>query len=507
MFLGLFSFYIAFSSGSSAGQGYTGEETQAANSILTHVDAWRKGVPSPPMLWSRHGPLPILFDVPFVALGKFFVSPDFTMCFEPALITAALVTLVFLWLRKLTSLGMSLLIALIGGLGTMLWPYAYIGLEPKQSFFVLLAGYLGLACGPVRGWTRVLLFAVVCGIAVSLKSTGVVLFPAVAWLLYVQFGESWRSRRSEIAAVIVVIGVIWATNAWGRNLFWAALGGGWSRLRPLLINSPLLFFANVIGIFGSPTKGLLLYAPVLLLSLYAIPRTFRTHRRTAIFVLLLVAGVVFQMAMLRAFADEVWGSRYAHTMIAPLLVLIGAARPEGFEWRRQAPLIALGVLGVIISFLGSLYYYGVLHVATMDAGQNTLETLAGDSVWNAIRFHSRLLDVWLHGGAGPVWWTPRHIWMYEPPPGAPPWKEIDLRRLCEPQSILLKSIRKGQMTPLSGCYLLSLITGVLLIGFSVRAAFQEGRRNIRRPAGAIAGSATSLEAAATARREPDLDRT
>ena len=507
LFLGLSSFYVAFSSGSSVGQGYTGEEARSAERILTRLDALRKGVPAPPMLWSRHGPLPILFDVPFVAVGKFVVSPDFTMCLEPALVTAAIAALIFLWLSKLTSPGMSLLIALIGALGTMLWPYAYIGLEPKQSFFVLLAGYLGLACGPVRGWPRVLAFAGVCGIAVSLKSTGVVLFPGIAWLIYVQFGEDRRPRRSEVAAVVVIMGVIWAANAYGRNLFWAPLGGGWSRLRPLLADSPLLFFANVLGIFGSPTKGLFLYAPVLLLSLYAIPRAFRTQRGTAVFVVLVLSGVVFQMAMLRAFADEVWGSRYAHTMIAPLLVLIGVARPAGFTWRRETPLVALGALGVVISFLGALYYYGVLHAATMQAGQNTLEALAGDPVWHAVRFHARLFDAWLNRGPGPVWWTPAHIWMYEPPAGTPPWKAIDLRGYCEPQSVLLNAIHKGSMLPHTGFYAISLAAGVLLLGLAVWGAFRESRAKSRRTVEAIAASATSLEAAASVRCEPDLDRT
>jgi hypothetical protein len=41
----------------------------------------------------------------------------------------------------------------------MLWPYAYIGLEPKQSFFVLFAGYLALANGKIRTWPRLILFS------------------------------------------------------------------------------------------------------------------------------------------------------------------------------------------------------------------------------------------------------------------------------------------------------------------------------------------------------------
>src|SRR5436309_10919392 len=66
LFIGLAGLYIALSPGSIAGMGYTGEEIRSADRMLTILDAWRKAVPAPPMVWSRHGPLPVLFDIPFV---------------------------------------------------------------------------------------------------------------------------------------------------------------------------------------------------------------------------------------------------------------------------------------------------------------------------------------------------------------------------------------------------------------------------------------------------------
>lgn len=112
----------------------------------------------------------MLFDLPFLKLGKFLVSPDFMLSFQPALLTAALVTILFLWLRKLCSPGMSLFLTLTAAFGTMLWPYAYISLETEQSFSVLLAGYLALAGGAIRSWPRPPLFAITCGLALSVKS-------------------------------------------------------------------------------------------------------------------------------------------------------------------------------------------------------------------------------------------------------------------------------------------------------------------------------------------------
>src|ERR1035438_4924129 len=84
-----------------------------------------------------------------------------------------------------------------------------------------------------------------------------------------------------------------------------------------LADSAFQVFANAIGVFGSPTKGLFVYAPVLLLSLYAVPRAFRGHRHIAIFALLVTGGTLALICLLITPADDVWGSRYMHVAIAP----------------------------------------------------------------------------------------------------------------------------------------------------------------------------------------------
>src|SRR5215469_13571527 len=210
LFLGLSGIYICLSSGSIAGQGYTAEEIDSGLRMLSVTTAWMKGHPVPPMVWSRHGPLPVLFDLPFLKLGKRIVSPDFMLSFQPGLLTAGLITVLFLWLRKICSPAMSLFLSLTAAFGTMLWPYAYISLETKQSFFIFLAGYLALAGGKIRTWPRRLLFATVCGLAISLKATGIVLLPVIAYLLYVQFSGDWRSQRTNILISVLIIGAVWA---------------------------------------------------------------------------------------------------------------------------------------------------------------------------------------------------------------------------------------------------------------------------------------------------------
>jgi hypothetical protein len=463
--LGLCGCYLSLSPASMVGQGYTIEDMQSGLRMLAILNAWLKGFPRPPMLWSRHGPVPVLFDLPFIKIGKIFVSPDFALSFESVLLTAALLTVLFLWLRKVCSPGMSLLLTLTGAFGTMLWPYAYIGLETKQSFFLLLAGYLGLAEGRIRSWPRLLLFAATCGLVITVKSTGFTLVPAIAYLGYLQFRNDWWLRRTQVLAAILLIGGIWATGALGRNLYWGPRGGGANSLRPWMIDSPLQFFTNAIGIFGSPTKGLFVYAPVLLLALYAIPRALRSHRQITIFTLLVTGGTVAFLSLLAFPADEVWGSRYMHVAIAPLLVCIGAAWPC-FQWRRGVPLVVLAAIGIVISFLGAFYYYGQLGSVATHAGQNTMEWITSDRHWNHVAFNARLFRIWLEGGTAPVVWTPEHVWVWSPPPDAQPWRGVDLREYCQPQSFMLRLwgvSKSGTIQMIFRMCQGSLVAGVLLL--------------------------------------------
>ncbi len=474
LLLGLFASFLAFAPGTTNGRGYVYEERDASLSILTSFNAWVKGRPVPPITWTRHGPLPLLLDLPFVKIGKFFISPDFVLSLEPVLLTAALVTVLYVWLRNLSTPGMSLLLTLIGAFGTMLWPYAYIGLETKQSFFVFLAGYLALAKGKIRMWPQLVLFSVISGLAISVKSTGIVLGPAIAYLVYVQFRGDWRSRWKEALTVCSIITGIWILSVIGWRLFWDPRGGGVRAFQEWMTSSPFQFFTNAIGMFGSPNKGFFIFAPVLLLTVYIIPRTLGTHREITIYALIVTACIMAFLSTLVITADELWGQRFLHVAVAPLLLLIGAAWPR-FEWRKHVVLLLLGCIGVAISFLGAFFYYGERPDASEAAGQNTLEWLAGDSIWNEVIFDARLFRVWMKGGSEPVFWTPVHVWAWTPPKDAMTWKNVNLRKYTVPQAFLLKRWNLHLYPPelmIFRICLVSLIVGpVLLLWVIARTVF------------------------------------
>src|SRR5687767_15990736 len=106
---------------------------ESGMNVLASFTAWVKGRTVPPISWTRHGPLPLILDLPFIKMGKLYSTPDFVLSLQPIFLTAGLLTILYLWLRKLCAPGMSLFLTLAGAFGTMLWPYAYIGLETKQE--------------------------------------------------------------------------------------------------------------------------------------------------------------------------------------------------------------------------------------------------------------------------------------------------------------------------------------------------------------------------------------
>lgn len=437
LFFSLTLCYLAMAPGTVDSRGYVPDEMNSGIRMLEMFSAWLDGSDIPPMLWSKHGPVPVLFDLPFVLLGHFLIHPDFALSLQPELLTAALITLLFLWSRKLSSPGVSMLLALISAFGTMLWPYAYIGLEVKQSLLVLLAGYMALAGGRIQGWPRLIIFALVGGLAMIVKATGVVMLPAVAYLLFVQFRDDWRSRFPQLFAVVLVMAAAITAGALGWRVFWTPMGGAMNNLSPWIIDVPLQFFSNAIGVFGSPNKGVLMFAPILLASLFSLPRAFREHRDLTIFAFLVAAGQAAFLSLLKVGADETWGSRYMHVAIAPLVLCIGAAWPR-FEWRRHSASVVLGIVGAAISFLGAFYYYGAVHAARVKAGQATMEWVNGDPVWNEVAFDARLLRAWMTDGDDPIMWTPSHVWVWSEPPGFQSWIAVNLRDYDTPQSFLVR---------------------------------------------------------------------
>ena len=484
--LALTALYFSLTSGTIEGQGYNHENLVAANQLVTNFVNVATGQPLVRVDWTRHGFIEPIFQLPFAFVSRALFHDQMKWTgrlaiFQPMLATALLCTLLLWWTTRLThSLRLGMLLAVCAGLGTMLWPYVYIGLETTQSLALMLAAYLALGREPTRTWPETWWFAVACAVAVAVKLNGIFLAPAIGFLILKYVNRSLRPGL-RLICVLGVITTIYGLNWLAKARYWSSMDGGTNYYGELLVDSPLTAALQAFAYFGSPNKSLLLFCPVLALSFATMGKAWRSQPQLVIFAWLTLGGLICGFSITRMWTDETWGPRYLHAVVAPLLLCLAAAKSaQEFRWKREALTLGLCALGAAISLLGSLFPYGWLHIAATRSSHATLEALQYDPAWNHLRFNWQLLRVTVRGQAGgstqPEAWPPPRHWWFSKPEDTPPEKTFDLRELALPQPMLLQGWRPNMGTsPLTFSVLrvicaLSLVIGISGMGWLWRQA-------------------------------------
>ncbi|MBS1789506.1 MAG: hypothetical protein JST85_17410 [Acidobacteria bacterium] len=455
------------------------ENLQAAEQIASHILGGRAtpAVSQAPIIWPRHGAVEMFFEVPFLLgqqalLGQNSIWADRVVSLQPVFFTSLISTIILRWSKRLTgNLKMAIAIALAATFATMLWPYAYIGLEVKQSFFLLLAGYLALNDEKPPMWPRTLAFGVVAGIAASAKSNGFFLLPALLFLVVCFFWRDWNNVQAiggvlknewrKAACLILIISSFYGVGSYTRAIYWNQHGSLLDYVfRNVLIESPLTFLMNLWSQFFSLNKGLVFFAPLAAVGLFTISKTFRVAPQLAVFSLLVLAGSACSLSLLVPWEDEVWGPRYLHTAVAPLILCLACARRViQLDWKWKSLLAAATSFGLAVSFLGSLFYYGQLHSAARDSETSTLEHFLNDPRFNHPRFNLKLLNCWLF--SRDEQWPAPDRWWFDKPPDAPNPVTVNLRDYVQPQPLMLNSSKSR--------FLAICLKGAFLLGSSLLA--------------------------------------
>ncbi|MGD1148088.1 MAG: hypothetical protein ABR961_09075 [Thermoanaerobaculaceae bacterium] len=493
LFVGVLLAYVSFSPGSIRWMGYAQEDTRAAERMAGNLSNWLRLRPAAaPIIPTRHGILEVIVKQPFAltALWLRSSSPrlsDGVEALEPILETALIVVLVFVWLRRLcASERWAWVLAMGAGFSTFLWPYAYMGMETTQSLAVLVAGYLALAPPAPRGWRRTIVLSLASACAVSVKSTGFLLLPAVGFLGYQYFRTNWdigKARRRAQAAFFVV--TVLATRAATWYCVVAYFAGGshvTTHVEGQLATDPLAVPFSFVSYLFSANKGLLVFAPLALLALARFRHVDEEGRPALLFALATLGGLALGFSMLSTWTDETWGPRYLHSAIAPLVIALGASRRrEVPALRREWAVILSLAVGGGVNFLGCAIHYGALHTAMVEASQHTLEGAQSDPVWNHVRFNARVFGVWLArlgGTDGARVWTPAHRWWLRDAPQGWSWKPVDLAPLARPQPLVLRLWQEGTTIPLRALWLALLVTAVLglaILGWTARVVWRADR--------------------------------
>jgi hypothetical protein len=468
--------YAALSPFAIAHMGYTAEEMKTCRQILSRLSGSR--TPELNVDWPRNGLTEVVVQCPFIALGRAVGGGDpareeQVLAMQPVLATATIVTIVFVWASRLAgNRRRGFWIALAAGYCTMLWPYAYIGLETTQSLFLLMAAYLALGTSENPSWKRAVVFALCAAIAISAKSGGLALVPVVAYLSWTAF----RRTLVKLAVGVAIIAAVFAVNHHYRTISWERFGGTSYWAEAWRSHDVISSLMGTLALLVSPTKGLIVFAPLALLGLVLLPRTFRRNRPIALFALLTLAGLLALLFWIRPWADETWGPRYIHSAVAPLLICLAAAlRGRRFSSIFRLGLLTAAAMGFAVSLLGSMFYYGALGAVAMQTTPLTLQAVQGDPTWNHVGFNAKLLKTWLESKRGPSShssFVPRpDPWDYSEPIRQVPWTNVDLRPYAIPQPVLLRSPQPGDpLRPIFNlCWLLAIL-GVPLVVLAGRAA-------------------------------------
>ena len=482
-FFAIFLIYLSFSPMVIAGMGYMGENLQAAEQVTSYILSWINTADSQSSInWPRHGAVEMFFEVPFLLVQRMLFGSnsfwaDRVMALQPVLLTALISTIILRWSRRLTgNLKTSIAVALTATFATMLWPYAYIGLETTQSLFLLLAGFVGLNHKKLPTWPRTLALGLIAGIAASTKSNGFFLLPAIGFLVVCFFWRDWddfeavwpalkNEWRKTVCLAVIILAFYWVGSL-SRAAYWDQHGSLLAYVfRNVLIESPLTFLMNLWSQFFSLNKGLVFFAPLAALGLFTIRKTFRVAPQLAFFSLLVLGGSACSLSLLVPWQDEVWGPRYLHTVVAPLVVCVAASlrgiRWKQLDWEWKTLLPTAAILGLAVSFLGSIFYYGSLHSAALASESSTLEHLLNDPRFNHPRFNLKLLQSRIF--SKDEQWPAPDRWWFEKPPDAPAQPTVNLRDYAQPQPLIFNS---AQSPGMANGLKAALALGSVLLAFS-----------------------------------------
>lgn len=263
----------------------------------------------------------------------------------------------FVWCRlRDCSLKVSAVVSLVVGLGAGMLPFASTGFAEVALATATIVGMIGLSATSLRWAWGPLVIGAAAGAAIVVRDDSALL--VAPWLIGggLLLGPSgWRLG----VLVRMVLGgfpflALWTWyNAARYGLPWNFGYGGVLRFNHS-------FLAGVYGLVLSPGKGLILYVPVVVVTVCGLPAAWRPERViTAVAVLLVLSRIVFFAPYWGWYAGGGFGPRY----VLPAVPALGIGLMEVARRFRQSGLVlqfvtvALVGLSIFIGLVGGAVDY------------------------------------------------------------------------------------------------------------------------------------------------------
>lgn len=326
----------------------------------------------------------------------------------------ALIPIVFYYINEtlFENRRIAVLQALALLLGTMIFPYAAIGMEHAVTLLLLIS-YGFLIFYHKKGGAKFLVFTAIALSGATLIKSYSILF-AIPIALYLLLSHRLKKDRNAVALGIgalcagIAFHFLWNFAIYG-NFFSGRYDLAWEFQYESLI-------AGIYGFLFSSGKGIFFFNPVLLLALSGFAQFFKKER--ALFAL--TAGAILTFLLFQSpfkfWSDEIWGPRKL-LMIIPLLLL-----PLGYMWQEFgkrhlfAKITVFGVLAAsfFVQTLGALYRTGKYLFFLREIKMDALPLMQYAPALSQISVHWFFLKAYLYNLAGagiPVFTYKIESWM------------------------------------------------------------------------------------------------
>jgi len=337
---------------------------------------------------NRSGYAQITLETPFVWLGyqidkklghdKNIIARLLVEFYNP-FIAAVIVTTLFLTLLLFTNYTRSYLITGVFAFGTMIFPYALIGMEPTSVMSLALSIYFLFNYG--KNGKNIHLF--LSGLAYSslFFSKAYYFITGLAFVYYLyslSFEKNKFSFKKFIHQGLILASpllIVFPLYVWGNLVsFNKYIGGQYNVAEEVFGGEHFIF--GIYGLLLSFGKSFFIYNAVILLSVIFFKRFYLKYKKEAIFILIYTVFLLGFVSRTHWWSDETWGPRYllslAFVLIIPLVVL----KKDDFKFivgnRIKSILLTLIILfSFSFQLLGTLVRYDVFAYTFYDIYHKT----------------------------------------------------------------------------------------------------------------------------------------
>lgn len=275
-----------------------------------------------------------------------------------SLLVAIAVAIAYLTARREVSRGRALFVATAFGLGTGLWSTASQTLWQHETAILGLT----LAVYGLTGRNHPTRLAVAIGIGLGLAaSSRLQLMPAVLILLAATtWIYGWRCAAiASVLTAALLVPVTIANIRWFGSVLGAA--AMLEALHPTVHGTSQSFrlhWEGIAGLLVSPSRGLLVFSPIVAFAAFGLPRALKAGGRSPLVACLAAACAQFLLygSYTVWWAGHTYGPRYMLDIL-PLLLPLAAAAASRIEGRIAASLGGLALAcSVFVAALGAFCY-------------------------------------------------------------------------------------------------------------------------------------------------------